>query len=429
MPEQRILVVGTTSDYVDIIRSRFPRRAFFLTDVAQRGAAKESPPPEDEEMLCDLDNFKQTLNALKDYITEKKISISGVSCFDCESLELAAYLARAMSLPFPSIESILCCRNKFLSKQTWTRAGIPCPQVDLVRDAEHLRQVMMQRIGPVILKPMTGSGSELIFKCSHSIDACGMLDVMHRQLAVHPNARMYGKISNSGMVFDSRREIVVEEFIDGREYSCDFILDGDKLEIIRLASKIVDIDQITGTTLAYIIPGQSFALETIEPLKRQLHKAARVLGLVHAVCMADFIISKDSVYLLEITPRLGGDCLPQLIMASSGLDVIGLALDFSEGKPVDLPEKSAWKTRVGLRIFALAAGVVQDIHARALDGDDAVISHHFKAYPGYRVELPPKDYDSRVLGHVIFQPDPTLPIISQCKTILSRICVKIRDYP
>jgi hypothetical protein len=140
--------------------------------------------------------------------------------------------------------------------------------------------------------------------------------------------------------------------------------------------------------------------------------------------MADFIVSKNTIYLLEITPRLGGDCIPQLIMASSGLDTISLALNFSVGKFVKIPEKSKWKTRVGVRIFALSAGVVQNIDAGALCGDDAIISSYFKAYPGFRVELPPKDYDSRVLGHVIFRPDPVRTIESQCKSIVSKIKIK-----
>jgi biotin carboxylase len=272
---------------------------------------------------------------------------------------------------------------------------------------------------------MTGSGSELIFKCADPEEAHQAFDVIKRQLAVHPNARMYGETKNQQMDFNSRRQLLVEEFIEGPEYSCDFILDEGKLEIIRLASKILDPDQSTGTVLAYVIPGQGFDSENIEQLKQQLYLAARALGLNRAVCMADFIVSKNTIYLLEMTPRLGGDCLPQLIMASSGLDTIGLALNFSVRKPVKIPEKSKWKTRVGVRIFALAAGVIQNIDAGSLSGDDAIISSYFKAYPGFRVELPPKDYDSRVLGHVIFRPDPEQPIESQCKSIISKINIKI----
>jgi biotin carboxylase len=425
MPDQRILVVGTTPDYVDIIRSRFCRQALFLTDFDQRAAAREISPASEEEILCDLNNFGQTLFDLNQHLFEKKISISGISCFDCESLELAAYLAEDLRLRFPSSQSILRCRNKFLTKQIWKRAGIPCPDANLVEDIGQLRHVMMQLPGPAILKPMTGSGSELVFKGADLKDACRAFDVIQRQLAIHPNARMYGETKQSGMVYNSRSQILVEEFIDGTEYSCDFVLDGDKLEIIRLTSKIPDPDQTTGTTLAYIIPGQGFGPERIEPLERQLLEAARALDLDHAVCMADFIVSGDTVFLLEITPRPGGDCLPPLIMASSGLDAIGLALKFSAGKSIEVPEKSNWKTRVGVRIFALSAGVVQDIDARALRSDDAIISCHFKAYPGCRVELPPKDYDSRVLGHVIFRPDPKQPIISQCKSITSNIVIRI----
>jgi hypothetical protein len=44
MPDKRLLVVGTTSDYIDHICTRYPGRALFVTDPAERAAALEKEP-------------------------------------------------------------------------------------------------------------------------------------------------------------------------------------------------------------------------------------------------------------------------------------------------------------------------------------------------------------------------------------------------
>ncbi len=56
MRDKRLLVVGTTSDYIDHILTRYPGRALFVTDPAERAAAVERYPAPADELLCNLEN-------------------------------------------------------------------------------------------------------------------------------------------------------------------------------------------------------------------------------------------------------------------------------------------------------------------------------------------------------------------------------------
>lgn len=422
---QRIVVVGTTADYIETIRSRHSGRALFVTAPAERSAALEPRPYPQEELLSELKDFEKVYAALEAHLLQWQLKAAGVACFDCESLELAAHIARKLVLPFPSQKAVVTCRNKILSKQIWRSIGIPCPRGEIIRAPGEVPQAMARFQSSVIMKPLTGSGSELVFKCSDLREARLVFDTIRSRLASHPDERMYGHSKLGNIVFNSRQEVLMEQFIGGNEFSCDFIIEGNKLQIIRIAAKAPAIDQPIGTTLAYVVPGAVPTVLKSEQFRRQLFHAARALGLKHALCMVDFIVHRDTVYLLELTPRPGGDCLPTLILKSSGLDMLGLALNFAARRPIQIPGESSWEKLVGMRIFVESAGIVKRIDDSRLKRDNSVRTYNLKARPGYRVKLPPEDYDSRIVGHVIFKPHPNRSIASQCASIRSKLQIEI----
>jgi hypothetical protein len=153
------------------------------------------------------------------------------------------------------------------------------------------------------------------------------------------------------------------------------------------------------------------------------------MDLNRALCMVDFIVDESVAYLLEMTPRPGGDCLPQTIFQSCGLDMLGLALDFAEKKPIALPAASSWVKLVGLRLMAKKSGIIKNIDDRELRQDSRVKELHLKRRPEQRVALPPDDYDSRLLGHVIFKPATTQSIEDECTELESKLGVEIEGEP
>jgi biotin carboxylase len=429
MPSRRVVVVGTTADYIDLIRRRHPGRVLFVTDPSERTKALEEDAGEGEELLSDLANTVTVVNALRDHMGRHGIVADGVACFDCESLGLAARVAEELRLPFPSASAVALSRNKFLSKITWQNANIACPGAAIARSPSDAVRFLDRLGGPVILKPLTGSGSELVFKCARRSDCLAAYETITEQLSGSKDNRMYMPEQEGCGSFDPLRDIVVEEFISGEEYSCDFYIDGKHLEVIRTAKKIPAAGYQVGTTAAYAVPARLSPEISLAAFQEQLHRAARVLGLQRALCMVDFIVRKERPHLLELTPRAGGDCLPWLIRQSSGLDILGLALDFAQGLEVSLPPAEDWDALVGLRLFAADAGVVRELDSRLLHQDSRVREVLIKCRPGHRVVLPPKDYDSQLLGHLIFKPSETIPLEEECVALASKLIIKMEPQP
>lgn len=423
MLSQRVAVVGTTSDYVDLIRTRYPGRVLFVTDPAERAGATEQDPGVGEEILCDLTDSDEVVKSLRDHAARRAMAVEGVACFDCESLELAARVAEEFGVPFPSPSSVLTCRNKFLSKKMWLDAKVACPRAVVARSASDVTAFMDRVSGPVVLKPITGSGSELVFKCTGRSECLEAFETIRTRLSETKSNRMYMQAQAATGGGDPRRDLVAEEFVAGEEYSSDFYLEDGRLRVVRTARKIHAAGDPLGTTVAYEIPSTLPAEIPVEDFQEQLRCAAHALGLQRALCMVDFIVREGKPYLLELTPRPGGDCLPWLIRQSSGLDMLGLTLEFARGLEITLPAAERWEWLVGLRLIAADAGVIKRIDGEPLRRDPRVREVHLKRRNGHRVVLPPKDYDSRILGHVIFKPSEEMNAEDQCSELASKLVV------
>jgi biotin carboxylase len=414
----KVLVVGTTADYIEWIQQHCPGRAIFLTDPGLRQRACETNPAQFEEILCNLSDYDHALEALKAHLLKWELCLDGITSFDCESMELAAVIANDLALSYPSVEGVNNCRDKFVSKEIWHHAGLRSPKSQRVKSAVEAIQFLHRMGGACVLKPLYGSGSELIFCCDNKFECERHFQDILNGLQLRRSNRLYRLMSagNDG--------ILAEEYVEGNEYSCDFIIENGSINVIRIARKILFENSPFGTANAYILPASLPEGIDRQCFERTLHQSASVLGLSRAICMLDFLIQDNEIILLEIAPRAGGDCLPFLIRQHSGLDILELSLDFAQQRPFRLPQPASDCSYIALRLHAMHGGVLKKIDAEKLRPDQDVCQVHLTRRPGHVVRMPPEDYDSWLLGHVIFAASADLDPEMQCKQIIEQIVVE-----
>ncbi len=411
--KRRILVVGTTRDYIEQIFRDYPERIIFLTDPAEYGSARPAAGG-DCELVYPLIDPEAAIERLMGFLAEKNISIGGVACFDCESLLLAGEIAERLSLPFPGRAAIERCRDKFQSKILWRAAGVGCPRISLARSERDVLNFIDEAGLPAIMKPLTLSGSELVLRCETRGEAVEGFKLIREEL----KKRSLNEVANRDrMIGDGA--VLCEEFIEGDEYSCDFFYDGGELKIIRTARKHLLEGGPPGTVMAYEIPAPDDA-----GLAPELEKAIEALELGRSMGMVDYIRRGDKYFFLEITPRPGGDCLPMLIKKSGGFDIIAAHLDFAEGTIPPVPGRESWRHLAGLRVHATRAGMLGKIvTGKSFEQD--VLEECWYRKEGDRVDLPPGDYRSWLLGHVIFRVGPDMDTAGQARALRSGIEIEI----
>ncbi len=417
--KSRVLVVGTTADYIEWIRQKYPDSALFLTDKLIRQNAQEPAPSESEELLCDLNDYEHVLQSLIKHLQKRDIYLDGVACFDCESMELAAKLAQYYSLPYPDVEAVSHCRDKYISKLLWQQNNVRCPASQIVATAEEAAAFFSKIKSPCVMKPLTGSGSELVFRCDSPMECQTAFAEIRKGLQERRSHRLYKSDSPSSPM------IIIEELVSGAEYSCDFIVDNGRAEVIRLTRKIHAPYGPFGTIWGYIIEDSLPEEIDQEALGHILLNGAQALGISRAICMADFMICGRDIILLEMTPRPGGDCLPSLLRCSMNLDILKLNLDFARQLPIKISRLQDHKPCAGLRIHAQRSGVLEKIDAQLLSRDPRVLEIYLPRRQGHIVRMPPEDYESWLLGHLIFMPDEGGPE-SQYDELINKLKVEIK---
>jgi biotin carboxylase len=411
----KVLVVGTTADYIDWIRRTRPREALFLTDPVVRRTSTAPPPAPDEELQCDLTDHRQACRLTGQFLAAQRLTLAGIACFDCESMELAAVLAEHFRLPYPTVQAIRNCRDKFQAKKCWQQNHLDTPAAAIVDSEEAAEGFFNQSKRPIVLKPSGGSGSELVFACDSAALCRHNYRLIRQGLDQRQTHRLYA----------GAPRIMAEGLAAGREYSCDFAIQDGRAHLIRMTRKIKAGTGPFGTTQGYLLQARRPEEMEAQTLRRTLAQSALALGIEEGICMLDFMMDGSRMVLLELAPRPGGDCLPQLMRQARQLDMLQLQLDFSRRTP--LPPLAAYRGAplVALRVLSRQAGTLKKIHADALQGDRRVRELDLMRKPGHRMALPPEDYDSWLLGHLIFAPDDRSDVETQCRELLDKIIVEV----
>ncbi|HOO78467.1 MAG TPA: ATP-grasp domain-containing protein [bacterium] len=401
----RVLVVGTTPDYIDWLRRARPGRGLYLTLPGLREKAWEPRPEPDEELLCAPDDLDRTSDMLKEHLLRHGLKAAGVVAYDCEYLEAAAHLALRLGLEYHDPEAVRNCRSKLASKRLWEAAGIRCPRCLPVAEFAEALSFMELTGGRCVLKPLGGTGSELVFKVEDETDCRAAFQEYRRRL---PGKR-----------------VLAEEVIEGEEYSCDFLMKEGKAAIVRVTRKHLYPGEAFGTAWAYelgsVLP-EACREEALAPLAA---RAASVVGIGRGICMLDFIVGPEGPVLLELAPRPGGSCLPFLLRAAVDLDTVTLAFDHAEGLvPPRFP--TVPPHMIGLCLLARRPGILETLDVSGLAADRRVRAVEPLRRPGTRIELPPRDYDTWTLAYAAYRPDPGIPVERQNRQLEQRLEVTLR---
>lgn len=395
----KTIVVGTTDDYIQFIHNVYNSYVLFITDISIR---EEYPniPTNLIEIVSDLSNINHTLLKLDHFLTENKININGIVAFDCESLELASIIAGIYKLDFPSLDTVKNCRDKYRQKKILETNNIQTPKTEKVRADQILLDTFQEYGQKCVLKPIAGSGSELNYLCTTEVQCKRSYEKILSSLKQRKNNRLF-----SSDVYEET-PIIIEEYIEGKEFSCDFIREGNEIFIIRIAEKIKSDKLPFGLCIGYklVLNIEDISLTYLTSV---LLSSSLALNLENVICMVDIIINENGINILELTPRPGGDCLPFLLDYASGHNTITSAVEYSSSHKKEFINHTDVKEYTALKLYAESSGVLEFIDTAKIKNYPNLIDTKLIRSPGDNICLPPDDYDSWCLGYV-FIPSSTM---------------------
>ena len=425
-----VLIVGTTPDYVAKLYEGYSKSLFFLTDRRFQGDPLLNDLPPSSLIFAPLQDAEAACRKTHDGLRAGRATPKGIACFDCDSLLLASRLGSELGLRFPPWEAIARSRSKFETKKIWSAHGVASPLASIASSLKETLSFFNTHSRNIVLKPVSGSGSELLFHCKDEAALTQAVKTLEEELPKRKENPLFRPFPSpaGGSPIDPCRCWVAEEFISGPEFSCDVVLHDEKIFFIRETGKIKATDKSFGSVLAYTFPPRYPSEFQKRILKEALKKATNSLGFDWGYFMVDYVLNQGTPILIELTPRPGGDSIPELVSAATGLDTLSLYLDFVQGRfrePEDLalaPESFA-----SLNFFAPKEGRIEVLDGTRVQAFPHVKKLFFKKKAGDRVILPPKDYDNRLLGYGIIEATPGLDLVEETKRLQELLDVRIRE--
>ena len=229
-----------------------------------------------------------------------------------------AYVAEQMGLVGNSYECSLRANNKFLMRQAFTKADVPCPNYWCVNDHSEIKYQtsnIKHQTFPLIVKPSDRSGSLGVMKVEKAEDLLPAI--------------------KAAQGYSFKHEAMVEQFIEGREISVEFISYHGVHYPLQITDKVTT-EAPHFVELEHHQPADLTAAQYKE-IYSITNRALTALGIINGASHSEYRITKDGkIYVMEIGARMGGDFIgAALVKLSTGYDfvkgVIEVALgEFSE---------------------------------------------------------------------------------------------------
>lgn len=224
-----------------------------------------------------------------------------------------AYVAEKMGLVGNSYECALKANNKYLMRQAFMQADVDCPQFMRVLEAtdETLENIRQSFQLPIIVKPSDRSGSLGVTKVERWED-------------------LYLAVSTA-IGYSLKYEAMVEEFVEGREISVEFISYAGKHYPLQITDKVTT-EAPHFVELEHHQPA-NLSEEMFERIYAITERALTALGVTNGASHSEYRITNDErVVVMEIGARMGGDFIgSDLVQLSTGYDFVKGVIDVALG--------------------------------------------------------------------------------------------------
>jgi biotin carboxylase len=220
----------------------------------------------------------------------------------------AACIAEHLRLPGPSVAAAIATTHKLRFREFLTGSGFCSPRAIDVTNG--LTEGIDFDGKAWLLKPCRSSGSKGVF-------------------IVRTASEFHGRIEETRS-FSLDGQALLEEFVSGTQHTCEGAITEGRIAMSLITDRDTTPAPHTATS-GHRVPTrlspamQQRALQVIE-------RALRHLEIEEGPFDCDFVATPADIVLIEITPRIGGNSLMQLVEKSVGFDLTGYAVRYAGGQ-------------------------------------------------------------------------------------------------
>ena len=345
-----VLVFGVGSLQKSII-ARAKRMGYFVVGIDPLEKAYVKEDCDAFEVVGGKD-FEGTCAVVEKY------NVKGIVTTSTDKpLVMMARVAEKYKMPFFSVETAIWSTDKYLMKQRFLKGGIPCAQgktISIVDDVDDLHF-------PLIIKPRDNSGSRGVKLCRNKLE---LLDSMHEALD------------------ESRMDnVLVEEYIEGKEYSIEALHYNGKTEVIQFTEKETT-EFPYNVELGHIQPADISDSDK-EKIRQLIERIGKIFNFENCASHTELKINERGIFIIETSPRLGGDFINSyLTPLSTGINMEDSLLQIAMRDDIKHPERIERYAAIKFFSFPKGLEVKQIFDLNLLPKTKEIVEFCFKLEKG-----------------------------------------------
>lgn len=257
----------------------------------------------------------------------KELQIDGIMSFAVDpGVVTAAYVQEQMELPaFGPYESVCILQNKDRFRNFLTQHGFNVPKAKGFASIEEAMAEKYWYPWPVIVKPTDSAGSKGVTRVDRLEDLRPALEV--------------------AFVHSLSKRVIVEEFIEKAGCSSDtdsFSVDGELKFVSFSAQRFDEHAPNPYTPSAYSWPSTMTAEQEAE-LTSEIQRLLKLLGMRTSIYNIETRVGTNGKpYIMEVSPRGGGNRLAEMLRFATGVDLITNAVRAAVGDEVVAVEQKPY---------------------------------------------------------------------------------------
>lgn len=242
------------------------------------------------------------------------IEVDGVCSIASDlAMPTVNYIAEHMGIVGNSQECTILTTNKFEMRKKLREKGMPIPDFQLIENEKDI-DFKIKKF-PLVVKPIDRSGSRGIYKVLN----------MHELKIAIKNAKEVSFTDN----------VLVEEYIDGQEYSVEGISQNGVHKILQVTEKFTSgpPNFIEG---AHLSPAR-VDCNTKKQIIKIVEKSLEVLKVENGASHSEVKVSQNGeIKIIEIAARMGGDFIgSDMVEISTGFDYVKSVIKVAMGENID----------------------------------------------------------------------------------------------
>lgn len=305
-----------------------------------------------------------------------------------------------------SREQAVRATNKHFMRKAFEKSHAPSPMSILTEDADDAWMHLQNDFNTsAILKPSRNSGSRGIAKVTSDIDKVEFF-----------------KLYNTALSESRDNSVLIEQFIEGPEFSVEIIVWKGKVNVLTVTDK-----KTTGAPhfveLGHNQPS-CFPTETVALIKDAAIRGVKALGVDNCACHAEVKVKDGNAYLMEVGARLGGDFISTVLTRlSTGVDMVAAAIDCALNVEPDLTPKTSPQA-VCIRYFCPKSGKLKNISNLSILNHPQV--NEYEIYRKKGDEIPEVTSSLCRSGHVIVTAETPKEAITLAEKLISDVKFEIQ---